>query len=118
MNKLILNFFIGIIKKKLSKNELRITLATIRFKNWFSMPEPIKGTYEEFKGIDVDEPKKCTKLRVKATKDRRTCCGLSAKSISDSSHIPMNTCTELSINKNKEMMLLTIWIMFLEDLYI
>ena len=63
--------------------------------------EEIKGTCEEFKGIGVDDPKKCTKLKVKYTKDRRTCCGLTMKYRQDSSDIPFYSCVDFSINKKQ-----------------
>ena len=56
---------------------------------------------EEFKGIGVDDPKKCTKLKVKYTKDRRTCCGLTMKYRQDYSDIPLYSCVDFSINKKQ-----------------
>ena len=78
----------------------------------FQCPEKnvqIKGYCENFvgAGILVDDPKQCTKLRMKSTKDRRTCCGLKIRTIINEGGIFYNktlyTCWELSINpKQKE----------------
>ena len=70
----------------------------------FQCPEgedPIKGTCEEFSGIIIDDPKKCTKLSVKQTKDRKICCGVTAKIIDEDFDKPLYMCLPLSINKKQ-----------------
>ena len=63
--------------------------------------EEIKGACTDFIGILIDDPKKCKKLSVKYTKDRRTCCGLTMKYRQDSSDTPFYSCVDFSINKKQ-----------------
>ena len=74
----------------------------------FQCPEknvPVRGYCEDFIGIMVDDPKQCIKLRVKQTKDRKTCCGLKTRTYINEQNIVYNktlySCRGLSINKKQ-----------------
>ena len=71
----------------------------------FQCPEKnvqVRGSCEDFAGMMVDDPKQCTKLRVKYSKDRKTCCGLKVRISVNERNIVYNktlySCRELSRN--------------------